>query len=328
MKTKTKKVRPSKTNTQKCPLCAETISLTATVCKYCGAQFEVHSAGYCSNCHRVRQVSEDGGCIVCGGELIDLSIKSKMNDQSAAQPDVKMVARPSNRKALLWAGAGILVVAAIAVAVVFLPPILGASSDVRILSPYATSLEILSADPMDKNLGWSLGCNSLYRDGALVINGADWCEVQNHTIIKNGQGIIVDLTFSPDKPEFSAFLHNGTWDNPSYVEYGFQTTSYGFMVNICLGENGYKCYQYAFASSFANRLTMEAGKTYSYAVMADEGGRFVAVIWDKADPSKIISYDKILGFKWERESWHFAIAINRGKVTLDNFRIVSFENIQ
>lgn len=75
---------------QKCPLCAEDIPLTAEVCPYCGAKFDVTSSGYCTACHEMMSVDVNGRCIRCGGALLDVHTESKL-----IQPQTTPVEQPS-----------------------------------------------------------------------------------------------------------------------------------------------------------------------------------------------------------------------------------------
>ena len=70
--------------TKKCPRCAETIPATAVTCEYCGAQFEVIRSGYCTNCHVVRDADEIGCCPVCGSQVTDLHVESRLIEPTAS----------------------------------------------------------------------------------------------------------------------------------------------------------------------------------------------------------------------------------------------------
>lgn len=101
-------------NTKKCPMCAETIPLAASVCEYCGTRFEVSITGYCANCHQVRAADVNGCCKTCNGEVIDPRIESHMVEEPApvGAPPIAVEQPLSRRlvssKAWLWAiGAGL-----------------------------------------------------------------------------------------------------------------------------------------------------------------------------------------------------------------------------
>jgi len=72
--------------TKKCPMCAEQIPLVAATCEYCGAAFQVISAGYCRTCHQVRNADASGHCSVCSSEVIDWELESQLVEEAAPAP--------------------------------------------------------------------------------------------------------------------------------------------------------------------------------------------------------------------------------------------------
>src|SRR4030042_5584955 len=71
---------------KKCPMCAEMIPLEAATCEYCGAQFVVTLRGYCTACHEIRDADANGHCKVCGTEVADRKVESKLVEELSARP--------------------------------------------------------------------------------------------------------------------------------------------------------------------------------------------------------------------------------------------------
>lgn len=101
--------------TKKCPMCAEIIPLEAAACEYCGAKFAVTVTGYCAVCHEIRAADAAGRCKVCGAEVADQRVESKLIEEAAPQtapaPPARSVpaplaellpAEPPARKNLTW----------------------------------------------------------------------------------------------------------------------------------------------------------------------------------------------------------------------------------
>ncbi len=75
-------------------MCAEMIPIEATTCEYCGAEFQVTTTGYCTQCHDVREADEKGRCKQCDNEITDKRIESKFIEEAAAPPVAKPSAPP------------------------------------------------------------------------------------------------------------------------------------------------------------------------------------------------------------------------------------------
>lgn len=67
-------------------MCAETIPLEAAVCEYCGAQYALTVTGYCTACHEVREADSSSRCKVCGSEIADRHMESKLVAEGGSAP--------------------------------------------------------------------------------------------------------------------------------------------------------------------------------------------------------------------------------------------------
>jgi len=110
-------------------MCAESIPLEATVCEFCGTEFQVSIIGYCANCHQVREADEHGCCKVCNNEILDLRVESrpiKESGEPAAtsfeEPQSSIRPAAQTRKfGWIWIPAGIIVFGLIVTAIGFAP---------------------------------------------------------------------------------------------------------------------------------------------------------------------------------------------------------------
>ena len=64
--------------TKQCPVCDNQIKAEAKICRFCKATFTVTIQGYCLTDHDVMELTADGKCARCGGEVADAHVESRL----------------------------------------------------------------------------------------------------------------------------------------------------------------------------------------------------------------------------------------------------------
>lgn len=74
-----------------------------------------------------------------------------------------------------------------------------------------------------------------------------------------------------------------------------------------------------------SNLTFRAGTWYDVLLAMDEGGAFLAVIWNPEQPGDRVVYREVLGEKWESRNWDFRVQADLGEtVYLDDALFLTF----
>jgi hypothetical protein len=91
--------------------------LEARVCRFCGAQFDIKTTGWCGTCNAIRDADANYCCVKCGSPLTNLKVESKLTPTPAPEPAgaaARNVPRKRSRVVtflIVWAVATILCVA-------------------------------------------------------------------------------------------------------------------------------------------------------------------------------------------------------------------------
>lgn len=167
--------------------------------------------------------------------------------------------------------------------------------------------------------GWWFDAGQI-KNGVLEVVGKDWHGLSRDGILKEGNGVIVDFTYTQGSI-FNMFVDYGEWDTDPYKRFGIQIEA-GAMVDMWAGKNGIG------GASLSGNFIPRPNTTYSLMLALLPDGEFLAVIWDTSDPSKTISYRESIGETWSNLDWAFRIGANSGTVLFDNYQEIKFDSIK
>jgi hypothetical protein len=198
-------------------------------------------------------------------------------------------------------------------------PVLSVLSDVEVLDQ--DEFDRLEPDRWDRS-------NELIRaaDGMAEIQGtADWATLLRRTEdLGEGEAVLVLFTYDEDAPgEFFLSLSSGDWESDDYRRWaiGIDEPNGIFATDVYLGTN------YS-SEPLAGHLSASPD-TWYYALLAvDRGGEFIAMVWERDNPSEKAAAWRDMGPAWSGLPWEFIGQANRGVVYVDALTGISFGEIQ
>ena len=60
----------------------------------------------------------------------------------------------------------------------------------------------------------------------------------------------------------------------------------------------------------------------------NKDGKFIALIWQPDDPTRVVTYREKIGEKWAGLDWRFGCRSNNCTILIDDLIIFSFESIK
>lgn len=205
------------------------------------------------------------------------------------------------------------------------PPTAAVSSP-AILADYLIDPSIASFDSFDTLGDWSTSNSQtgLISDGIFVITGqpAGMSVLTKSTRLAEGQGVLFDFQYNANA-QFEFMFEAGDPKTDSYR--GLSVSGAGSpkaaltQGKIAIGTN-----------RFAGNLITKPGNWYSYMAGIGTKGNFVAIIWDKKNPSHLVKFQKNLASQWDNLSWQFKakVADKYMKLSLDNFSVINFSEVK
>jgi hypothetical protein len=182
---------------------------------------------------------------------------------------------------------------------------------------YFPEAQLIESDSFDQDSGtWNILAPGGIQNGVLTLNAGGWYSNSYNKLIADGQGVVLEFTYS-NGSIFELLLLNGEWGTDQHKRFGFYIDENAIRPNLPTNNLG--------EDNLSLGLAMRPDTTYAILMAVMSGGRFLAVIWDPADPHQAIEYAKTAGDAWAGFQWTFSIGGNYGTIRFDNFQYINLE---
>jgi len=192
------------------------------------------------------------------------------------------------------------------------------------LTTFVVDPVVRAIDPFDGTLAQSWEAlnpetNAEVLSGTTVLQGAPaWGSgIGRRREFSPGEGVGVLLTY-PEENQVEFFFDRGQWDTDDYRRFGIYLWD-SPTANVWSGRQ-----RIGFQSLPGNFRPMPDAR-YLLIMSVGQGGEFLAVLTDPADPSRFILYRQVLGSGWADLAWRFNVQANEASgITLDELAEFSF----
>jgi endonuclease/exonuclease/phosphatase family metal-dependent hydrolase len=159
--------------------------------------------------------------------------------------------------------------------------------------------------------------------GVFEISGeAPWqAFASRHQEFSEGQAATFRFKVS-EATEFQAYLDSGKWNTDSYRRFGISARDWRAQSFAWQGQTTIRNQE--LGDDF--RLSPDVWYTLMFSV--GRNGEWSVRIWDSDAPSRTFRDYAQLGEAWNSLPWVFRIAVNRGKVVIDDWTEVSFSTLR
>jgi len=192
------------------------------------------------------------------------------------------------------------------------------------ISQFVDGMQIISYDGFDSSTenGWELVSDRVVIEDGMVQMGSkiyrDTRLIQNDPI-NTGEGVIFDFKFDFGSQVY-AYLDYSMFIKDDYKRFGVETGT-NTQTNI---RNGIELVNPAL---LVGNMTPKPDSWYSMLLAVDEDGELLVMIWDPENPGTKIRYFGNFNKEWENLPWQFAVSINKGNLSIDNYRKFTFNTI-
>ena len=183
---------------------------------------------------------------------------------------------------------------------------------------YLEDIQITTIDTFDDqaNSAWGFQ-NGGINNGMLEIFGNEnWDGAWYKKEFIEGEGFILDFSFT-ENSTFVAVVNYGGYLSNAYRRFGIYFNNDSPQVDVYQGK------EFIYKDSSGD-LTFEAEKTYSLIIAILPDGELLEVVWDPENPGETFEYRNKFDETWAGLPWTLLIQANKGIVSFDNFREITF----
>ncbi len=194
-------------------------------------------------------------------------------------------------------------------------------SPLTVLTNYLENVNIVEVDTFDNPSGWT-PTNEI-SNGELLLVGLgnnNWHGLSNRASFHEGNGVVINFQFTPGE-SFEMYYENGPWRTSRYKRFGIYVNGDHTNANLFVGRERTDFHV------LAGNLSLNPAQWYSLAMVVGEGGEFLAVVWDPANPTQSLQYRQVIA-DWNQLGWTFRMQVNKGTILFDNFEEIVFDSIK
>jgi hypothetical protein len=195
------------------------------------------------------------------------------------------------------------------------------ASPLAVLTNDLENVRVVGLDTFDDPSAWIP--NNEIANGELRLAGLgdnNWHGLSNRAIFREGSGVVIDFQFTPTE-FFEMYFEREAWTTSRYKRFGVYVNGDHSMINIFSGR------QRREPTPLAGNLALAPATWYSLLLAVGNGGDFLAVIWDPANPGASLQSREIIP-GWQGLDWSFRMQVNQGTIRFDNFEELTFDRLK
>ncbi len=185
---------------------------------------------------------------------------------------------------------------------------------------YLSDVRVLYFDPFDTmdRWGWDPQMSATV-DGVFHVRGASFWNaglILNEKIMEN-DGLILKFKVANANGRSEFVIDSGVWNTGTFRQFGIYNSRLP-TADLFRGPNAIG------GAPLNGSLALKPDTWYGLLMAIDQGGKFLAVIWDPAQESHRIVYKESLGKDWAGLVWSFFPRVDAGETLFcdDFYRIV------